>query len=57
MFWNVKPRHWRALHRLDDPTMDRDRFPFFGAAGLEIVAAWAIAMGIFLILWVSSLTS
>ncbi len=54
MYWNVKSRHWRALHRLDDPAMDRDRLPFFGAGGLEIVAAWAIAMGIFLILLVSS---
>jgi len=57
MYWDVKSRHWRTLHRLDDPTMDRDRFPFLGAGGLEIVAAWAITMGIFLILFLSSISS
>ena len=57
MYWADKSRHWRALHRQDDPTMDRDRVPFFGAGGLDIVAAWAIAMAIFLILLVSSMPS
>jgi hypothetical protein len=57
MYWAVKSRHWSALRHQDDPTFDRDRLPFLGAGGLEIVVAWAIAMGIFLILLVSSMPS
>lgn len=57
MYWNVKSRHRRTLHRLDDPTMDRDWFKLFDAGGLDIVVAWGIAMGMFLVLLVSSTLS
>ncbi len=57
MHWAMKSRHWRGLYRQGDPTMDRDRFAFFGASGLDIVAAWAIVMVMFLILLVSSTLS
>ena len=57
MYWTVKPQHWSALRHQDDPPFDRDRLPVIGAGGLEIVVAWAIAMGIFLIFLVSSIPS
>jgi hypothetical protein len=56
MYWAVKSRHWTRWHRRDDSSTDRDWFAFFGTGGLEIFAAWAIAMGMFFILIVSSMS-
>ena len=57
MHWVLKSRHWRGLHRQGDPPTDRDRFKLFYAGGPEIVVAWGIAMGMFLVLLVSSTLS
>jgi hypothetical protein len=57
MHWTVKSRHWIGLHRQDDPTTDSDRFKLFDAGELDIVVAWGIAMGMFLVFLVSSALS
>lgn len=54
MQWAVKSRHWTRWRRHGDPPMDRDWFAFLGTGGLDIFAAWAIAIGMILILMVSS---
>jgi hypothetical protein len=57
MYWTVKSRHWTRWHRRDDPLIDKDRFAFLRFGGLDIVAAWAIVMGMFLVLLVTSTIS
>lgn len=55
MYWAVKLRHRTFAQRHDDPPVGEGQFGFRDGGGLDIVMAWAVAIGMFLLLLVSSM--